>query len=173
MSRMRRPNSIASRSVASAMTFDSSPRASACAQRSAPSTTSAYSGICAAAVISDGLVVASRGLSFLIELKSPLSATTTVIAASCCSSVCVIAFSWFWPGSGIGLRSLSQGVGLEGLQKLFQHGDLGADLVAGLGVAHRAQPRMDHDVGHRRNDVGVPDHRGLGALEVVVLRQVD
>ena len=64
-----------------ALAFGAAPSA-ACfsAQRSAPSTTSAYSGICAAAVMSDGLVVASRGLNFSIDFRSPVSQTTTVIA---------------------------------------------------------------------------------------------
>ncbi len=52
------------------------------AQASAPSTTSAYSDICAAAVISDGFVVASRGVNLPIEWRSPVSATTTVSCRS-------------------------------------------------------------------------------------------
>ena len=50
--------------------------------RNAPSTMSRYASICAAAVISDGFVVASRGLNVSIDLMSPVSATTTVMAAS-------------------------------------------------------------------------------------------
>jgi hypothetical protein len=48
------------------------------AQTSASSTSFAYAGIAAAVVMSDGFVVASRGLNFSIELMSPVSETTTV-----------------------------------------------------------------------------------------------
>ena len=49
------------------------------AQPSASSTSCAYSFICAAAMMSDGFVVASRGLNLRMALMSPVSATTTVI----------------------------------------------------------------------------------------------
>jgi hypothetical protein len=45
---------------------------------STPSTMGWYCGSCAAAVISEGLVVASCGRNFSIESISPVSATTTV-----------------------------------------------------------------------------------------------
>jgi len=41
-----------------------------------------YVGICAAARISEGLVVASRGVNWRMAQMSPVSATTTVMAAS-------------------------------------------------------------------------------------------
>ena len=56
------------------------------AQSSALRTTSWYSGICAAAVMSEGLVVASRGVNLRMEWMSPVSATTTVICFSCSRS---------------------------------------------------------------------------------------
>ena len=56
------------------------------AHSSAARTTSWYSGICAAAVINDGLVVASRGVNLRMEWMSPVSATTTVTAFSCSSN---------------------------------------------------------------------------------------
>src|SRR5258706_156448 len=57
--RMRVPNSTASRSSALVIVCSREPPC-AFAHLSASSTTSAYSGICAAAVMSDGFVVASR-----------------------------------------------------------------------------------------------------------------
>ena len=60
------------------------------AQPSASSTTCAYSFICAAAMMSDGLVVASRGLNLRIALMSPVSATTTVICESCSRRDCAM-----------------------------------------------------------------------------------
>ena len=48
------------------------------ASTSTPSTMGWYCGICAAAVISEGLVVASWGRNFSIASMSPVSATTTV-----------------------------------------------------------------------------------------------
>ena len=51
-------------------------------QTSASSTSLAYAGIAAAVAMSDGLVVASRGLNFSIELMSPVSETTTVMLLS-------------------------------------------------------------------------------------------
>jgi len=108
------------------------------------------------------------GVSFLIELKSPVSHTTIVIVVSCSNSVCAIGAPWV--GS---LRSLSNDIDLECVKELLENGDLGADLGSRLGIAHRAQALVDRDVRDRGNDVGVVGHRGLGALEVVVLRQVD
>src|SRR5208282_2119519 len=84
MARMRRPNSTASRSMARAtMRLLSAPPAFFSAQRRALSTTSRYSGIWAAAVISEGLVVASRGFHCSIEWRAPVSATVTVMVLSC------------------------------------------------------------------------------------------
>ena len=51
---------------------------------------SAYSFIWAAAVISDGFVVASRGLNFSIEWMSPVSATVTVTLLSCSSTLAIL-----------------------------------------------------------------------------------
>src|SRR6201995_6093642 len=47
---------------------------------------SEYSGICAAAAMSDGFVVASCGLNSLMALKSPVSETTVVMLRSCSST---------------------------------------------------------------------------------------
>src|ERR1041385_4641287 len=98
MPRIRRPNSTASRPSARPTPGASAPPALSSAHASAPSTTSAYSGICAAAVISDGLVVASRGVNFLIELRSPVSHTATVIEFSCSSRDWAITRLPFWFG---------------------------------------------------------------------------
>jgi hypothetical protein len=51
----------------------------------ASSTSARYWGSCAAAKMSDGLVVASVGWNFWMLLKSPVSATTVVTALSCSS----------------------------------------------------------------------------------------
>src|SRR5437879_11991600 len=118
MPRIRRPNSTASRSSARPTTLDSLPAACFSAQRSAPSTTSAYSGICAAAVISDGFVVASRGVNFLIEFRSPVSHTTTVTWLSCSSRLDMTASPYH--------------VGFERVHELFERGDFGAQRVTDL-----------------------------------------
>src|ERR1700744_924715 len=47
---------------------------------------SEYSGICAAAAMSDGFVVASCGLNSLMALKAPVSETTVVMLRSCSST---------------------------------------------------------------------------------------
>src|SRR4029078_3732209 len=69
--------------------------------------------------------------------------------------------------------ALSNDIGLECADQLLENGDFRPDLVSRLRIAHRAWGLVYHDGGHRRNDVGVLLDRGLGALEVVVLRQVD
>ena len=79
------PNSTLRRSIAlrtMASLLASAP-ASLRAQASASSTSGAYSFIWAAAMMSDGFVVASRGLYLRIALMSPVSETTTVIWESC------------------------------------------------------------------------------------------
>jgi hypothetical protein len=58
-----------------------------------------YWGIWAAAVIKEGLVVASRGLKVSMALISPVSATTTVISRNCSSRLLLIL-----PSLGLALR---------------------------------------------------------------------
>ena len=85
ISRIFRPKDTARRSKASEATCaagaDAPQSVRACF--SVASSMPWYWGIWAAAVISDGLVVASRGLKVSIAWMSPVSATTTVISRNC------------------------------------------------------------------------------------------
>src|SRR5688572_5613967 len=85
IARIRVPKSTARRSIATRTTRfgDAEAPASGRAQRRASSTSSAYSARWAADVRRDALVVASSGLSVSIDCRSPVSATTTLMAESC------------------------------------------------------------------------------------------
>src|SRR5262245_28182069 len=117
------------------MTFSSlaPPPASFSAHARPPSTTSAYSGIWAAAVMSDGFVVASRGLNSLIELMSPVSATVTVILVNCSSKLDMVAYSPLRHAARVGNPDAVECAGRAG------------QIVAGLGGAGRPAFRDTRD----------------------------
>ena len=92
ISRIFKPKETAKRSKAKETTSAADAAAPKVARAAfkVSSTIAWYCGICDAAVISDGLVVASRGVNFSIASISPVSATTTVIAFSCSSKFCAM-----------------------------------------------------------------------------------
>src|SRR6185437_15604748 len=59
-----------------------------------------------------------------------------------------------------------------GLYELLERRDFGAQLVALLRVADRARPVVDLDVADARHEVVALAHDRIGAVEVMVLREI-
>ena len=61
---------------------------------------------------------------------------------------------------------------LERAHELLERSDLRAQLVAFFGIADRARPIVDLDFFHRRDDIAAAVNDGVGAVEVMVLREI-